>query len=244
MTNARTIKVLIITKDRSVLSSLVTSLSGHGFDPLTAYSIKEGLITFRQAAAEAVIIRYSMLEEGGANLARRIREMSDVPIVFISDRAERAAVQQALTLGDDFMAPPWNWDRLAARLKALVKRYAQNRRDLLFYADDALHLDIVNRKVALHSQAISLTDTEFRLLSYLVRKANNVLSYETLARHVWGAFDPRVKGHLSRYIGSLRHLIEEDPADPQYVLTARGVGYWFRPQAAATIRFEKSADRG
>lgn len=229
-------RVLIIDGDGEVATPLSRALTAHGYEPHEANTVKDGLARFKQIRPAAVVVRLIMLPDGGAEIARNVRDYSDAPILFVSDQAERMTGQQALAIGDDYMPKPWNFDRLVGRITALVKRYEKNRPDVVFYDDGTLRLDVSARTVALAGQPLALTDTEFRLLSYLVRKADTVLSYEELARHVWGGSDLRVKPHLSRYMSVLRRLIEADPASPTYLLTARGAGYWFRPRQDAVMR--------
>ena len=229
-------KLLIIDPDREAASTLREQMAQAGFESVHTSSGREGIQRFLELMPQAIILRDSMPGLDGWDTARRIREMSNVPIVFISDRRDVFSMERALHLGDDYLAPPWSWERLAARLNALLRRRREEHDELLAYDDGRLSVDFARRLVALDGRAVHLTDTEFKLLTCFVRKPNRVLTYDELLNQVWGHTHFGAKSHVSLYVRYLRKKLEDDPAHPAYFNTEWGVGYSFRPRVPAAVR--------
>jgi two-component system KDP operon response regulator KdpE len=221
-------KVLIVDNDRAVVASLRAHLTQDGFETLAAYSVPDGMRKFVETLPDAVILRDEVPGPRGVEMAWRLREMSDAPIIFISDRKDRFLLERALQVGDEYMAPPWSWEKVSAKLTSLLKRRRSPTDHLLSCDDGNLKIDLAHRQVTKAGQPLHLTSMEFKLLSYFVRKANRVLKYDELLAHVWGHTDPKAKSQVSLYVRYLRKKIEDDPAHPAYLCTERGVGYSFR----------------
>jgi DNA-binding response OmpR family regulator len=226
-------KLLIIDSDRETAGQLREQLSRAGFETVHSSSGRDGIQRFLDLMPQAIIVRDVMPGLDGWDTARRIREMSSVPIVFISERRDVFAMERALHIGDDYLAPPWNWERLAAKLHALLRRRREEQEEVLIYDDGRLTVDFARRLVARDGRPVHLTDTEFKLLSCFVRKPNRVLSYDELLTQVWGHTHFGAKSHVSLYVRYLRKKLEEDPANPVYFTTEWGVGYSFRPRVLA-----------
>lgn len=225
-------KILIADSDRKVAEEIKAHLAHkkfeRQFEPICAYSGQEAIQKFLREFPEAIILRDSMADFSGLDVAHRVREVSDIPILFFSDNKDRYSLERALNVGDDFMSQPWNWDRVAAKLNTLLKRRPTPSNPELLYDDGRLKIDFANRQVTKDGQTVQLTDTEFKLLSYFVRKADQVLSYNELLSHIWGHTYAKAKSHISRYVGSLRKHLEDNPANPVYFCTERGIGYSFK----------------
>ncbi len=227
------IKLLIIDPDREAASLLRAQLSQTGFETVHASNGREGIQRFLELMPQAIILRDAMPGLDGWDTARRIREMSNVPIVFISDRRDVFSMERALHIGDDYLTPPWNWERLAAKLQALLRRRREEHDEALNYDDGRLAVDFARRLVTRDGRPVHLTDTEFKLLSCFVRKPNRVLTYDELLTQVWGHTHFGAKSHVSLYVRYLRKKLEEDPSNPVYFNTEWGVGYSFRPHVPA-----------
>ncbi|HLF01756.1 MAG TPA: response regulator transcription factor [Anaerolineales bacterium] len=222
------VKVMVVDSDHAVVEAIKGQLAKSGFATISAYTAQDGILKFQQNLPSAIILRYSLPDKGGWQVAQRVREISDTPILFFSELGDRLSIERALAIGDEYMTRPWNWERLSAKLTVLLKRYGAKREETLLYDDGRLQIDVTNRRTTKSGKPVHLTDTEFRLLGYFVRKANRILGYDELITHMWGRADSGAKAYLSRYVGFLRRRIEDDPLSPVYLLTARGVGYWFR----------------
>ncbi len=225
--------ILIIDDRSDVAEAMRERLASAGYTVLWAASSREGVQAFLDAKPDAVVVRDGLPGSDGWDTARRIREMSGVPIAFISDRRDTFSMERALHIGDEYLSPPWNWDRLVARLAVLLRRRRENAADeMLAYADGRLSIDFASRQVTKDGQPVHLTDTEFKLLSCFVRHPSRVLTYEELLTQVWGHTHFGAKSHVSLYVRYLRKKLEDDPARPAYFTTEWGVGYVFRPHLA------------
>ena len=226
-------RLLIIDPDREAAGALREQLNQAGFETTHSSSGREGIQRFLELMPQAVILRDAMAGLDGWDTARRIREMSNVPIVFIADRRDVFSMERALHLGDDYLSPPWNWERLVAKLNALLRRRREDRDESLVYDDGRLAVDFARRLVSRDGRPVHLTDTEFKLLCCFVRKPNRVLTYDELLTQVWGHTHFGAKSHVSLYVRYLRKKLEDDPAHPMYFNTEWGVGYSFRPRVMA-----------
>jgi two-component system KDP operon response regulator KdpE len=233
-------KVLIVDSDRTVVASLRAHLVKAGFETMAAYTVQDGMRKFVEVLPDAVVLRDEVPGPRGVEMAWRLREMSDVPVIFISDRKDRFLLERALQVGDDYMLPPWSWEKLAAKLLSLLKRRRNKTSHLLSCDDGNLKIDLAGRQVTKGGRPVHLTSMEFKLLSYFVRQANRVLQYDELLAHVWGHTDPKAKSQVSLYVRYLRKKIEDNPARPTYLCTERGVGYSFRMPVVALQSFSPS----
>lgn len=223
-------KLLIIDSNREAAQQVREQLTRAGFETLVAASGREGIQRFLEWKPQAILIRDAMAGLDGWDTARRLREMSSVPILFIADRHDVFAMERALSIGDDYLALPWNWERLIARLQVLLRRRREEQDEALVYDDGRLSVDFARRHVTRDGQPVHLTDTEFKLLTCFVRRPNRILTYDELLTQVWGHTHFGAKSHVSLYVRYLRKKLEDDPANPLYFTTEWGVGYSFRPR--------------
>jgi two-component system KDP operon response regulator KdpE len=234
-------RLLLIDSDRETAGQLREHLGRAGFEIVHAASGREGIQRFLDLTPRALIVRDALPGLDGWETAQRIREMSSVPILFISDRRDMFAMERALHLGDDYVTPPWNWTRLAAKLHALLRRRRDDPDEALVYDDGRLAVDFARRRVARDGQPVHLTDTEFKLLNCFVRRANRVITYDELLTQVWGHTHFGAKSHVSLYVRYLRKKLEDDPSNPAYFITEWGVGYSFRPRVAVSSQANGSS---
>jgi len=148
-------KILVADGDMAVVQEIRAQLTGLGFEMLWAPNGHEVIRSFIHFMPDAVILRDTLPDFDGWETARLIRAISDTPIIFISDHSDRLSRNRALQLGDDLMAPPWQWERLPARLAALLKRSA-NQASILpdLYDDGYLIVDISGRVVTRQGQPV------------------------------------------------------------------------------------------
>src|SRR5688572_3232882 len=168
---------------------------------------------------------------GGLELCRRLREISDVPIIILSVRGEEKTKVEALDSGaDDYVPKPFGMDELLARVRAALRRTSSRA-----YAESALlqigdiTIDIQKHKVAIKEREIHLTPKEFELLLFLAQHPGTVLTHHKLLGAVWGGNYTEQTEYLRVFIGQLRKKLEADPANPKYILTEPWIGYRFNP---------------
>jgi DNA-binding response OmpR family regulator len=166
----------------------------------------------------------------GFETLEHIREISSVPVIMLTVKAEEEDKVRGLELGaDDYVTKPFSPRELSSRIKAVLRRTAMpsSVEKTILKIDDELSIDFNRREVIARGERIKLRPTEYRLLYHLVNNAGWLMTHETLLSKVWG-YAYRDDSHLLRlYITYLRQKIEPDPSNPRYIFTERGVGYRF-----------------
>lgn len=222
--------ILVIDDDTGLLRLLQLGLEREGFSVLTASGGKDGLRQAYQARPDLVILDVMMADIDGWTTCQRLREMSDTPIIMLTARGDEKDVLRGLTLGaDDYVAKPCSFDELKARIHALLRRAKTpaNSTWRTAYDDGRLMVDLSTGIVSLNGSPVHLTPTESRLLMCLMSQTGQVISHKELLTRVWGPEYSDEVGYLSVYVHYLREKIEDDPANPQYVRTRWGMGYYF-----------------
>jgi two-component system KDP operon response regulator KdpE len=230
-----TLKLLIAEDNRDIANAVAFAahMGWPGCHVIIAMSGEGALEHFAAELVDAVILDVSMPPPDGMEVCRRIRAISDVPILMLTVHSTILDKVRALDLGaDDYLTKPFDHLELLARLRALLRRSSRavSTPEPLFVSGD-LAIDFTAHEVCLRGQAVRLTPTEYRLLEELARHAGTVLSHETLLARVWGpewVTDPH---YLTVFIQRLRRKLDDDPTCPRYIETQRGFGYRFlRPR--------------
>ncbi len=229
-------RILIIDDDPNMLKLLRKGLERHNYKVIDAQKGAEGLRKLYECRPHLVILDIMMPKMDGWEVCRRIREFTDVPIIMLTAKASEEDIVYGLDLGaDDYITKPFSLTELLARIEAVLRRasdLAESRGiENWIYTCGDLKIDFTRRRVQVKDQEVRLTPTEFRLLSYLVRHAGEVVPHETLLTKVWGPAYSSETEYLKLYIHYLRRKIEENPNDPQYIITEWGIGYYFNPAA-------------
>jgi len=236
-------KVLVIDDDSGLLTLLRLGLEREKFQVVTANSGKEGLRKAYEARPDVIILDIAMPEMDGWLTCQRLRNMCDTPIIMLTARTDRADVLKGLSLGaDDYLTKPCSFDELKARIHTVLRRAQAGSRDKWrdTYDDGNLRIDLRDGTVSRWGETISLTPTESRLLLYMVSQKGRIVPHRELLTSVWGPEYAEEVGYLSVYIRYLRRKVEEDPANPHYIRTRWGMGYYFAGNGA--IRSEGDGD--
>jgi two-component system KDP operon response regulator KdpE len=190
----------------------------------------KALDQIRQHNPDLIIMDVMMPEMDGFETLQLLREISTVPVILLTVRDDEEDITRGLALGaDDYITKPFSPRVLTSRVAAVLRRAhwpAPPPRTVL-RIDERLSVDFNRHQVIVNGERIDLRPTEYRLLNHLIQNAGWVLPHDTLLAKVWG-YEYRDETHYLRlYINYLRKKIEEDPANPRYILTERGVGYRF-----------------
>jgi two-component system, OmpR family, response regulator MtrA len=221
-------RILLVEDDASIREITALGLRGAGFEVDTAADGAEGLDRWRRERPDLVLLDVMLPRLDGLEVLRAIRRESTTPVVMLTARADTIDVVVGLESGaDDYVRKPFELPELVARVRAALRRRGAD-------ADDAtdglirlgpLRIDPAGRTVARDGATIELTRTEFDLLVELARHAGQVVARDQLLDRVWG-YDYLGDSRLVDVaIGRLRAKVEVDPAEPQLILTVRGVGY-------------------
>jgi DNA-binding response OmpR family regulator len=231
VSSLRNKKILVIDDDREMLSLVTHTLSKTEARIYTAASGEEGLRLFFDQRPDLVVLDIMMPGMDGWEVCRRIRQIADVPIVFLTVLEAEEDIVRGLDCGAiDYITKPFSPKVLVARARAAL-RSAESPWEpdkLTRYRDDYLTIDLGARRVLVRGEPVNLTATEFQLLAYLVTNADQVLSVEQIIENVWGREYRGSDNYVHVYVYYLRNKLEKDPKRPRYLVTDHGVGYRFR----------------
>jgi len=222
--------ILVIDDQPEALELLRIGLTAEGFDVVVAPDAVSGLRSAYQLHPDAVLLDVMMPDIDGFEACRRLREMTDVPIIFVTARGTIDDVVKGFAAGgDDYLIKPFHLSELIGRLTACLRRSgerAQNGSEVLFPAPSVM-LDCGRHELVIRDRAVYLAPKEFEVLRLLIRHAGRVLSTDAILVQVWGPDWIGEPDLVKQYIYRLRRSIEPDPATPRYLHTVRGRGYYF-----------------
>jgi len=226
-------QILLIDDDPSLHRLLGQYLQDAGFKTLHAESGPVGLKLLFDHRPDLIVLDVMMPGMDGWETCRRIRELTDVPIIFLTARREEPDRLQGFRLGaDDYVPKPFSFPELVARIQAVLYRVNQSgegRPSGGVLTCGPFRLDRDRCLVTRDGQPIDLTPTEYRLLEVFMSRPDVVFDQEQLVTAVWGPEYIDDIGYIRRYVWHLRQKIEPDPDHPQHLLTERGFGYRFVP---------------
>jgi DNA-binding response OmpR family regulator len=189
-----------------------------------------------QHRPDLVLLDVTMPVMDGWETYRRLRDLTSTPVIMVTAIDTDPEVVRGLDGGvADYITKPFSPSQLAARVRAVLRRDAGARAPftgVLSFDGGQLVIDTGRQAVIVRGKEVVLTATEFRLLEFLARHPNQVLSHDHILEQVWGVTYVGQRGCVKTYVGTLRTKIEQDPSDPAYVLARRGVGYYFDPHHA------------
>ncbi|MHB0967077.1 MAG: response regulator transcription factor [Bellilinea sp.] len=224
-------RVILVVDDEERMARFIRlNLEHDGFQVVEAYRGLDAIHKLRDSLPDVIILDVMMPDLDGFEVLKLIREISQVPVIMLTAKGEEDDRVRGLELGaDDYVTKPFSPRELVSRVRAVLRRTEAGgftSRDV-YEVDDYLKMDFERREIWVGGKQVKLRPTEYRLLYHLVKNAGWVMTYDQLLSKVWG-YEYRDEPHYVRlYINYLRQKIEKDPANPQYILTERGVGYRF-----------------
>jgi two-component system KDP operon response regulator KdpE len=230
----RKISVLAIDDDPQLLRLVRANLESVGYRVTTATNANSGLEYLEMEKYDLVLLDIMLPGMNGYELCRNIREFSSVPIIMLTAKVEDADKVHGLKLGaDDYLTKPFNVQELLARIEAVLRRARspeETKAPPSFVCGD-VSVDFVRRRVTVREREVSLTLTEYKLLSQLVNNAGRVMLHRELLTRVWGPEYQDEVDYLRAYIRHLRGKLEDTPHQPRYILAKPGIGYMFAEPA-------------
>lgn len=219
---------IVIIEDDSSIRRFLRNTLDERYDLHEASEGGEGLKLIGRLKPAVVIVDLGLPDMDGIDLIESLREWSSVPVLVLSARDQENDKIGALDAGaDDYLVKPFGVGELEARLRAALRRGAQNQEDLgaSEYAVGGLRVDLLHRLVSRDGETVHLTPIEYKLLVLLIRHAGRVLTHRQLLKSVWGAEYAERNHYLRIYMAQLRQKLEADPTRPRYLLTELGIGY-------------------
>ncbi len=219
-------RILIIEDDHSLAGFVRWQLEREGFHAQTATRAADGLTQVREWHPDLILLDIMMPEIDGWTICQRIREISDLPIIFITALGTEKDVVHGLQLGaDDYIVKPFGAKELVARIQAVLRRHKPSVQREHTYTNGRLGVNLDTHQVYVNSQEVELTPIEFKLLACFAEQEGKVLTHRFLLNQVWGPDYEDDRQYLKLYIWYLRQKLEDDPTNPKLILTQRGVGY-------------------
>lgn len=225
-------RILVVDDEPQLVRVLRTGLKSRGYDVRGASDGESGLETFNEWRPDLVITDLAMPNVDGLEFCRRLRAISQVPIIVLSAKGEEKTKVAALDIGaDDFVTKPFGIDELLARVRASLRRantppINEAVQTTLDVGD--FHVNLESREVKVRGKEIHLTPKEFDLLIHFIKHSGKVLTHRTLLSAIWGSNYVEQNEYLRVFIGNLRKKIEVD-ATPRYIVTEPWIGYRFDP---------------
>jgi two-component system KDP operon response regulator KdpE len=222
--------ILVVDDEERMVRFIRLNLEHDGFRVSEAYNGTQAINKVRSSLPDLVLLDVMMPDIDGFEVLRIIREVSSMPVIMLTAKGEEDDRVRGLELGaDDYITKPFSPRELVSRVRAVLRRTETTSATAhgLIEVDDRLKLDFDRHEVWVEGKKVQLRPTEYRLLYHLVQNAGWVISHDQLLAKVWG-YEYRDEPHYVRlYINYLRKKLEEDPANPKYILTERGIGYRF-----------------
>jgi two-component system, OmpR family, alkaline phosphatase synthesis response regulator PhoP len=226
-------KILVVDDEAAILKSVRAYLEREGYTVLTAVDGPSALKEARTARPDLIVLDVMLPGMDGLEVLRRLRQESEVYVLMLTAKAEETDKVVGLMVGaDDYLTKPFSPRELVARVKAILRRGRTGGTAEPALIFPHLRIDLDARQATKGDVALDLTAIEFDLLAALARHAGRVLSREQLIEQVWGYDyygDERV---VDVHVGRLRKKLEDDPANPQLIITVRGAGYRFEEEPA------------
>lgn len=231
-------KILLIDDDPDALCLLEYAFSKAGAEVYAASNGQDGIrmLHFCAHRPHLIILDVMMPHVDGWEVCRRIRGLSDVPIIFLSALGGEEDIVRGLECGaSDYVIKPYNPEVLLARACSAL-RLAETSSDSgqpVTYRDDYLSIDLGKRWVLACGQRVTLSGTEYRLLAYLFENAGRVLTTDQILENVWGFKYFDSVNYIQAYVWQLRQKLEPEPTHPRYILGEQGAGYSFQKSPSA-----------
>ncbi len=224
--------ILLVDDEDSVQKLLAYPLEREGFRVLQAWDGEEALERFAEEEIDLVVLDVMLPKLDGLEVCKRLRAESEVPIIMLTARDDELDKVLGLELGaDDYITKPFSIREFRSRVRALLRRASAARQlspsgEVILV--DGLEIDLGRRSVQVRNKPVRLTYVEFELLRTLASHPGRVYSRRMLLEALWGGADYREPRTIDVHVRHLREKLEPDPAEPEYILTVRGVGYRFR----------------
>lgn len=225
----RSKQIIICDDDESISESIAISLKNDGYKSIRCKNGKEAIAALNKNHVDLIIMDVMMPGEDGIKTVGRIRENSDVPIIFLSAKSELNDKLSGLSIGgDDYMTKPFEMLELKARVKSIIKRSSstEEKKSKKQYKVGNLKVNLDTKQVTLRNKPIKLTPIEYKILLYFIKNPGKVLSSNDIYKEVWNESEAyNIENTIAVHIRHIREKIEKDSREPKYIKVVWGIGY-------------------
>ena len=225
---AKKVKILVVDDEPKIRLFIRTNLEARGYEVHLAQDGVEAVEKAALVSPDVIVLDVNMPRMDGIEACRRIREWTNTPIIILSVREDEKDKVKALNEGaDDYVTKPFGIEELLARIKVALRHSAGSTTSTSVFTARDLEVDLSQHVVKRRGEIIKLTRTEYELLAYLVSHHGKVLTHKELLHNVWGPEYGEESEYVRVFINQLRRKVEDDPSNPQFVLTEPRIGYRF-----------------
>jgi two-component system, OmpR family, KDP operon response regulator KdpE len=220
---------LIVEDDSKIRNFIKFSLKSQEYKCLEASTGKEAFDIISTEPVTTIIIDLGLPDIDGLEIIKQVRTFSDVPIIVVSARDQDIEKVEALDAGaDDYLSKPFSINELLARIRVIFRHTSawENDGQSVYKLAD-LEIDLPRHKVTLRGEEIHFTPMEFKVITLLLRNYGKVLTHNFILKEVWGSSMGNDVQSLRVFMANIRRKIEDNPAEPRYIITEVGVGYLF-----------------
>lgn len=225
-------KILVVDDEKAIVDILKFNLQREGYIVVTAYNGEEGLQVFERENPDLMLLDIMMPKMDGLQVCKTIRNKYDTPIIMLTAKAEEVDKVLGLELGaDDYVTKPFSVRELMARIKANLRRNVlenKNTEEVQVMTFDNMSINTNRYEVTIDDIPIALTVREYELLKFLATRKEQIFTREQLLEKVWGYEYYGDVRTVDVTIRRLREKIEDVPGKPKFILTKRGIGYYFK----------------
>jgi two-component system KDP operon response regulator KdpE len=221
-------RILVVDDEPNIIATVSPLLRARGYEPVVAMTGRAALDAVEQQAPDLIVLDLGLPDLDGVDVCRKVRSVSNVPILVLSARGAEADKVNALDAGaDDYVTKPFGAEELLARIRVALRRVETPAAPDQTLVRGGLTIDHERFRVLCNGDEVRLTPKEFELLTLLAQHPGRVLTHRTILKALWGPHAVDQPEHLRVLVGSLRKKIEPTPASPRYILTEPWVGYRF-----------------
>ncbi|WP_277669000.1 response regulator transcription factor [Caproiciproducens galactitolivorans] len=219
--------VLLVEDDLSIIDGLEFSLQKNGFNVDIARTVKEAFHAINGKTYDLLILDLTLPDGSGFDICKEVRRLSHVPIIFLTASDEEVNIVMGLDMGgDDYITKPFKLNELISRINALLRRSKFSNDAQHEISSNGITVKLLENRVWKDKREIELTASEYRLLCLLMQHPGSILTREIILDRLWDHNGNFIDDNtLSVYVRRLREKIEDDPENPAFLLTVRGLGY-------------------
>lgn len=224
-------KVLVVEDDMNISNFISSVLSANNYEPLIAHTGQQAYALATSACPDVILLNMGLPDMDGMDVIRFVRQWSSIPIIVVSARIKERDKVDALDAGaDDYITKPFGTSELLARIRTVLRRSAfasLEKADVNspYFSCGDFFLDYNKHQAKIGNINVHLTQSEYRIVSLLCRNAGRVLTYDYIAKQIWGPRVSEDNQKLRVNMANIRRKIEKNPAVPEYISTEVGVGY-------------------